>query len=258
MFLSSIGPGALGIILGVIVAIVAAPVAGAAVLVAVAALGSVLVWRGAPASMIRAIAAQTSDATERPRLHNLVNGLCATMGLPAPAILVVESSHPNAMAVGRNPATASLVVTSELDRALSLVELEGVLAHELVHIKRHDTVLSGVAVMLVAPLAVLVGARKGASIVHQAVGHGREYSADQRAVTVVRYPGGLASALHVMSEGANSPSGVSEDRNPSAASRRAALTSWLWIHPLDSSVQGEAVDGELDDTAVRSAALSLL
>ena len=92
-------------------------------------------------------------SSEHPRLHNLVDGLCATMGLPRPIICLVDSPVPNAMAVGRDPATAWLIVTSGLDRSLTLVELEGVLAHELVHIKRHDTVVSGVAVIAALPWA---------------------------------------------------------------------------------------------------------
>ena len=149
--------------------------------------------------VVRSVGATPSDEWEHPRLHNLVDGLCATMGLPRPTICVVDSAVPNAMAVGRDPDSAKLVVTSGLDESLTLVELEGVLAHELVHIKRHDTVVAGLAVVVTVPWAVLRGNAAGADRVHTLVGRGREFSADQRAAAVVvRYPPGIGSALEVM------------------------------------------------------------
>jgi len=92
------------------------------------------------------------------------------MGLDRPDIAVVVSDVPNALAVGRDPKSATLVVTTGLDAALGLVELEGVLAHELVHIKRHDTVLSSVAVLVAAPWSVVRGTTVGADTVHDLVG----------------------------------------------------------------------------------------
>jgi Zn-dependent protease with chaperone function len=243
-------PAVVGVILGAVVAVAVMPLVGLGVLVVVAAVWSLSIWHAAPNSVIRAVGAEVSQEPDRPRLHNLVNGLCATMGLPTPAILVVESPRSNAMAVGRDPKSASLIVTSGLDRALSLVELEGVLAHELVHIKRHDTVLSGAAVASVAPLATVIGTERAAALVHRLVGPGREFSADQRAATVVRYPVGLGSALQSMC----SPEGGTSW--PPGAGRRSALTRWLWIDP--SGASEVPADGELDDPAVRAAALSLL
>ena len=107
---------------------------------------------GAPGTVLGALGAGPSNEDDRPRLHNLVDGLCATMGLDRPAIAVVVSGVPNALALGRDPKSATLVVTSGLEQALTLVELEGVLAHELVHIKRNDTVLSAVAVLVAVPV----------------------------------------------------------------------------------------------------------
>ncbi len=249
---SLVPPAAVGVVLGVVVTLVVMPVAGIAVLVVVTVLGALWTWRTAPASVVRAVGARPSREEERPRLHNLVNGLCATMGLPTPAILVVDSPRPNAMAVGRDPRSASLIVTSGLDTALSLVELEGVLAHELVHVKRHDIVLSGVAVAVAAPVALVSGAGTAATLVHRLVGPGREFSADQRATTVVRYPVGLASALRVMTAPGGQPAPW-----PPGASRRSAVTRWLWIDPTDGSGVGTPADGELDDPTVRAAALAL-
>jgi Zn-dependent protease with chaperone function len=251
--MSLVPAGVLGLVAGVVVAVTVSPLVGIGVLVVVAAVGSVWTWQRAPASLIRAIGAVPSMEADRPRLHNLVDGLCATMGLPTPAILVVESEHLNAMAVGRTTRSASLIVTSGLDRTLSLVELEGVVAHELVHVKRRDTVLAGVAVAVAVPVSFTVGTEAGADLVHRLVGRGREFAADQRAATVVRYPPGLAAALRLMIA-ADVPPGPW----PIGNGRRAAMTRWLWIDPGTGSAQAARPEGVLDDASVRADALSLL
>jgi heat shock protein HtpX len=174
------------------------------------------------------------------------------MGLPAPDICVLDSDIPNAMAVGHDPRSATLVVTSALDYSLSLVELEGVLAHELVHVKRHDIVVAALAVTTMAPWSALVGADRAAARVHDLAGQGREFAADQRAAGVVRYPPGIGSALETMLEG----SAVGEPWPPGRG-RTAALTRWLWIDPNVAGDSGPPTAGNLDDTRVRAAALAL-
>jgi heat shock protein HtpX len=174
------------------------------------------------------------------------------MGLDTPAIAVVDSDVPNALALGRDPKSATLVVTTGLDRALGLVELEGVLAHELVHIKRNDIAPSSVAVLVSVPWAMVRGTAVGVDTVHRLVGPGREFSADRRAALVVRYPAGIGSALEVMVEGA----GRGADWPP-ASGRVAALTRWLWVDPMVGAPDGESPEGNLDDTRVRAAALAL-
>jgi len=209
-------------------------------------------WQSAPGSVLRALRATPSLEADRPRLHNLVDGLCATMGLDRPTIAVVDSGVPNALALGRDPKSATLVVTSGLDRALTLVELEGVLAHELVHIKRHDTVLSAVAVLVAVPWATVRGTGVGIDTVHRLVGPGREFSADKRAALVVRYPSGIGSALETM---VGEP--VAAAAWPPAPGRVAALTRWLWVDPMAGPTTGDSPEGNLDDTRVRAAALAL-
>lgn len=239
-----------GLILGAIVFLVGQPLVAIGVLVVAAAVVAGWVWQAAPGMVVRSVRAHPSSPEQHPRLHNVVEGLCATMGLPLPAVLMVESPVLNAMAIGRHPSTASLIVTSALDESLSVVELEGVVAQELVHIKRHDTLRSGIAVALVAPLTVL--SSSGAMKVHSLVGPGREFSADQRAVGVVRYPTGLGSALSKMVESAGGSTW------PPGGGRLAALTRWLWINPMAGSTSAAPADGELDDTGVRAAALAML
>ncbi|HEY2564501.1 MAG TPA: M48 family metalloprotease, partial [Acidimicrobiales bacterium] len=154
----------------------------------------------------------------------------------------------NALAVGRDPGLAALVVTSGLEHALSLVELEGVLAHELVHVKRRDTATAGAAVAVVAPLAAITGS--GAGLVRSLVGAGREFIADQRAASVVRYPPGLGSALETMTLTSTTASPW-----PPGPGRSAVITRWLWIDPMVGA-RNESAEGNLDDTSVRAAALA--
>ncbi len=208
-------------------------------------------WWAAPAVVLRSLRAQPSLAVDDPRLHNLVDGLCATMGLPRPALCLVDSPVPNALSVGRDPQTASVVVTTGLAESLSLVELEGVLAHELVHVKRADSTIGGVAVLVAYPVSIVRGTRRGAEVVHGLVGRGREYSADQRAADVVRYPPGIGAALDAMAAHDGGASAW-----PPVAGRAAALTRWLWVDPMAGEAP-EPADGDLDDTRVRAAALAL-
>jgi heat shock protein HtpX len=239
-----------GVLAGLVLALAGLPVVAAAALVGATVCVSWWTWRTAPARIVRAVGGVPSDEGGHPRLHNLVEGLCASMGLPRPAVFVVDHEVPNAMSVGRDPSTACLVVTSGLDQSLSLVQLEGVLAHELVHVKRADTVLAGVAVVALAPWSLVVGATRASEHVHAVVGRGREYSADRIAADVVRYPPGIGSALEAM---AGTRTGVGW---PPGRGRTAALTRWLWIDPGPGGAS-VAAEGDLDDTRVRAEAQSL-
>ena len=242
----------LGLLAAVVLVAVGLALVGVVAFVLVTCVGSFLLWRTSPGVVLRALGARACGETEQPRVVNLVEGLCATMGLPVPEIRVVESRVPNAMAVGLHPSTAAVVVTTGLCESLTLVQLEGVLAHELVHVKRHETVLAGAAVCVALPWAAIKGNAVGTAAVHRLVGRGREFEADQRAASIVRYPPGLESALESMTEHP-----VSSDHWPPGEGRIAALTRWLWIDPLAGAPYPESVEGNLDDTRVRAAALSL-
>jgi Zn-dependent protease with chaperone function len=240
------------VLAGIVLAVLGLPLVALVAVVAITAAGGAWVWATAPRTVLAALDAVPSREDDRPRLHNLVDGLCATMGLAPPAIAVVTSDVPNALALGKDARSATLVVTSGLEEALGPVELEGVLAHELVHIKRNDTVLSSVAVLVTVPWALVRGTAVGVDTVHDLVGRGREFSADQRAALVVRYPSGIGSALDTM---ASAP--VPAASWPPSAGRIAALTRWLWVDPMAGPTSGESPEGNLDDTRVRAAALAL-
>ncbi len=99
--------------------------------------------------------AKPATVDEYPRLHNLVEGLCIASGLPKPRLYVVDDPAPNAFATGRNPRHAAVAVTTGLLEKLNRIELEGVLAHELSHIKNYDILVSTLAVTMVGVVAVL-------------------------------------------------------------------------------------------------------
>lgn len=143
-------------------------------------------WLRADQIVLSMSKAQAADEDTYARYHNLVEGLCVAAGLPKPALYVIRDAAPNAFAIGRKPDHASVVVTTGLLDKLSRVELEGVLAHELSHIRNNDIALTTLAV----PLLGLFGGR----LVQLAVGD-KESTADVTGVRLTRYPPGLVSAL---------------------------------------------------------------
>ena len=180
---------------------------------------------------LRTSRAEPADATQYARLHNLVEGLCIASGLPKPRVYVIDDPAPNAFATGRNPSHAAIAVTTGLLETMNRVELEGVIAHELSHVKNYDTLVSTLAVIMVGVLMLLAdlswrfhwlsghrrrdddsGAGPGAllavlglvmvvvgpivaRIMHLALSRKRESLADLSAVEMTRYPPGLIGAL---------------------------------------------------------------
>ncbi len=175
--------------------------------------------------------AKPADEIEYKRLHNLVEGLCIASGLPKPRLYVIDDPAPNAFATGRNPKHAAVAVTSGLLEKLDRVELEGVLAHELSHIRNYDILVATLAVTLVGTIALLTdiairmmwwnGGRVSrqndrqnssnplafvgfalliiaplvARMMQATISRRRETLADVSACQITRYPPGLISAL---------------------------------------------------------------
>jgi heat shock protein HtpX len=202
--------------------------------------------------------AQPADPQQYARYHNLVEGLTLASGLPKPRLYVVEDSAPNAFATGRNPKHAALAVTTGLLEKMNRVELEGVLAHELSHVKNYDILVSTIAITMVGAVALLAdvglravfwgglsGRRRSdssgagaivavaslllvvlapllARIMQMAVSRRREFLADASGALMTRYPPGLISALEKLRD----------DRTVVASASKA--TEQLWIEsPLD-------------------------
>ncbi len=187
-------------------------------------------WK-ADAIALRVSRAKLADPQQYQRLHNLVDGLCIASGLPKPRVYVVDDPAPNAFATGRNPKHAALAVTTGLLEKMNRVELEGVVAHELSHIRNYDILVSTLAVTMVGsiallsdvamrtmwwnggrvrrdgdrndggnPLAILgfvllIFAPLIARAMQAAVSRRRETLADVTACQMTRYPPGLISAL---------------------------------------------------------------
>jgi Peptidase family M48 len=234
----------LGVVLGLVVGVVAGAVA-AIVLMALLAVG---VWRASTTIALRRLRARPFEAGEAARLENVVEGLCATFGLRRPILMIVDDPVANACSLGRDPNGSVLVVTSGLLSGVGLMELEGLVAHELTHMKRHDTALAGVALSVLGPWGRLSGSDR---LLHRVLGPGREYRADQMAVAVVRYPPGLHDGLATIVERSPTP-GADSIFNE----RRMAATRWVWIDPDVGRRAGS--DGDLDTSAVRVAALAEL
>lgn len=242
-----LGAGAVpGVVLGAVLAAAVGWVVGLVVLVVLTVGGGFAVWRSSTSVALRRIGARALSDDEEPRLANVTRGLCATMGLREPGLMILDDPVPNACSLGRDQSDAVVIVTTGLLQRLELVELEGVVAHELAHIKRRDTAMAGVAVTVVGPWCALAGNDRW---LHRAVGPGREYRADRVAVSAVRYPPGLAGALARMTEGEAPPPGSA------FSGKRATATRWIWVDPMaGSGAAGEP--GDLDVTAVRLAALA--
>jgi len=231
---------------GIVLGIAISPIAGVVALVVLTVVVALVAKRRATAAALRSVGAIDADPDRFPRLSNMVDGLCATLGLRPPRLMVVSDPVPNACAFGTTPDDAALVVTTGLLDTVDVLELEGVVAHELAHIKRHDSTVASIVVSMLGPFARMAG---GDSLVHAALGHGREYRADQLASAAVRYPAGLHDALAALAA-----------RPPPVAgsvfeARRLAASRWVWIDPMVGRRNVVPADGELDATSVRVAAL---
>jgi len=178
-----------GLLLGVVVGLAAAVVAGAAA-------GGVLaarVWRGAEATVLQAVGATPADEVAHARFFNLVEGLSLAAGVPRPRLLVVDTPTANALSVGRDARRTAVVATTGLLEHLNRIELEGVLAHELCHLRSGDVVpatMAAAAVQSTWPGRLLAG-----PLVRGAVDSRRELGADLGAARLTRYPPGLTAAL---------------------------------------------------------------
>lgn len=172
-------------------------------------------------------AVEVSQA-DAPRYHRIVENLCITTGTPMPRLYVVDDPAPNAFATGRKPEDAAITVTTGLVELMTDRELEGVLSHELAHIRNYDIRVSLIVFGLVVAVGVMSdivvraaffgGGRRGgnnqaqlvfllfgliaaivaplvAAVVQASISRQREYLADATGALTTRDPEGLASAL---------------------------------------------------------------
>ena len=114
---------------------------GAVIALVVAAAMNAFTWWNSDRMVLRMHNAQPVAAGDRLGLHALTMDLARNAGLPAPAVYLIDTPQPNAFATGRNPANAAVAVTAGLIHSLTREELAGVIAHELAHIRNHDTAI---------------------------------------------------------------------------------------------------------------------
>ncbi len=178
--------------------------------------------------------ARPVEKTDNPALYNALENLTIGAGMPMPKVYIIDDASPNAFATGRDPKNAAVAVTSGLLEKLNKTELEGVLAHELSHVKNYDTRLMSITAILVGFVAIIAdmfmrslwwgGSRDNdndnrggqafmlaigivfallspvvASLIQLAISRKREFLADASGVLLTRYPEGLASALEKIS-----------------------------------------------------------
>jgi len=174
--------------------------------------------------------AQEVSVHEAPDLHQTVERLAVQAGIPKPRVYIIPQDTPNAFATGRNPQHAAVAVTEGILRILKPAELEGVLAHELAHIRNRDILISSVAAViagaisymaqwgaymgmgrsddeegggggnLVAVLIMAIVAPLAAMLIQMAISRSREYQADATGAKIVRAGRPLANALLKMEE----------------------------------------------------------
>ena len=176
--------------------------------------------------VLRMYSAQPVDESQAPELYQVVRTLVAKNQLPMPKVYIIPTDTPNAFATGRNPEHAAVAVTEGILRLLRPEELEGVLAHELAHVKNRDTLTSTVAatlagaIMMLANmmrwsaifggmqsndrdrngglfglLAMTILAPLAATLIQLAISRSREFEADATGARLIHNPFGLASAL---------------------------------------------------------------
>ncbi len=184
--------------------------------------------------VLNATKAQPIKKEDNPELYRIVENLAITAGIPMPKVFILNEAQPNAFATGRDEKHAVVAVTKGLLGKLERSEIEGVIAHEIAHIKNKDILLQTVVVVLVGIvvilsdfflrismwggsdkdnnniLAVILGiiaailAPIGASLIQLSISRKREFLADASGALLTRYPEGLASALEKISQDGSS------------------------------------------------------
>lgn len=180
--------------------------------------------------VLATVGAQEIQKKDNPELFNIIQNLCIGDGLPMPKVYIMSTDAPNAFSTGRDPKHAAVCVTTGILQRLNKVELEGVIAHELSHVKDFDIRLMGIVAILVGFVAILANifmnqlwwggfsrdrdrednsqyifiligivlailSPIAATLIQLALSRKREYLADAAGALLTRYPEGLASAL---------------------------------------------------------------
>lgn len=207
---------------------------------------------------LRATGAHPASREQYPQLYNVVEGVAIAAAIPMPEVYVVNDPAPNAFATGRKPEQAAVAATTGLLEKLTRDELEGVMAHEIAHIRNQDIRVMTLAVATAGAIAIITdlawrllwfggGRRRGndnnpialigvivvavlaplaAAMLKAAVSRRREALADASAVEITRFPTGLRRALEKL------------DADTTVVSRTSHATSHLWVESPDDHEPG--------------------
>ncbi|CAN7520550.1 zinc metalloprotease HtpX [Bosea sp. LjRoot9] len=215
--------------------------------------------------------AQEVDEASAPELYGMVRDLAARANMPMPRVYLIQEDQPNAFATGRNPQNAAVAATTGILRTLTYEELAGVMAHELAHIKNHDTLTMTITATMAGAISSLTtfgmffGSRENrpglivqilisvlaplaAMVIQMAISRSREYEADRLGGEIAGNPVWLADAL------AKIAGGVAHIPNETAEAKPATAHMFI-INPLS----GRGMDSLFSthpDTGNRIAALT--
>jgi heat shock protein HtpX len=202
---------------------------GALIAFALSAAMNVAAYYGSASMVLRAYGAQVVGPNEAPELYATVDRLRQRAGLPMPTLAIAPHAQPNAFATGRDPEHAVVCVTEGILRLVSRDELEGVLAHELAHVKNRDMLLQTIAATMAGAVAnlaqfgFLFGGRRdddgdthpfaalafmivgpiAAMLIQFAISRQREFKADAVGAEISGRPLSLANALRKLEMGAH-------------------------------------------------------
>jgi heat shock protein HtpX len=250
--------------------------AGMLMALGVAVVMNLFTYWNADKMVLRMNGARQVSEAEAPEFHRMVARLAAQAQLPMPKVYLIDQPQPNAFATGRNPENAAVAATTGLLRNLSPDEVEGVMAHELAHVKNRDTTIMAFtatiagAISMLANFGFLFGSRDSRSnplgpigglvliilapmaamIVQMAISRTREYAADRGGAEISGKPLALASALARISKAARQIPNEAAERNP-------AMAHMFIINPL-SGLRADALFSTHPNTQNRIDALEAL
>ena len=214
---------------------------GIIVMVAFAVIMNFAMYWGSGTMALKMAHAMPVSEEQAPELHQMVDRLAQRAGVPKPGVYVTPDQQANAFACGRNPKHSSIAVTQGIQHQLTPRELEGVLAHEMAHIRNRDILIASVAAMaagaiaavanwlqfslffggddedglgLVGTLAAMIIAPIAATMIQLAISRQREYQADLTGAELLGDPDPLADALENLQRGAEQ---IPMQVNPAAA-----------------------------------------
>ncbi|PQO24686.1 zinc metalloprotease HtpX [Rhodobacteraceae bacterium WD3A24] len=214
--------------------------AGLVIALVIAAAMNLFSWWNSDKMVLRMHNARPADEGTAPGLARMVAELARRADMPGPKVYVIESDQPNAFATGRSPSNASVAATTGLLRRLPPEEVAGVMAHELAHIRSHDTLIMTITATfagaisilanfalffggrdrpmgLIGTLAVMILAPLAAALVQMAISRAREYEADRNGAEISGAPLALASALRRIEGLAARIDNDTAERNPASA-----------------------------------------